>query len=752
MSAMRKLIRRHWDRAQQSLHSNVADCRRLTLYILGIVIPLFENPIMKPTLFLAFCALALSLIAPGSGQAAQLNIPSTHPRLWFGNAARLQQGRDYFATTPFTPAGADIQYERALRGLLVNNVADCDLAADYFLAWQASAGPGGFRDDTRQQGEELMLMFDWCYARFTPAERATLITRWNGYMDREMSDNLGNQGDEANNYWSGRTRILLMWGITSFGENTRAQEFIDQALDTRMGSWFPTWYQNFGRGGVFPEGGDYGIVSLSYPLIPFVSAADFGYDAFAQTPYFTEAIYALIYGTTPGTTTITGLTTFGMSLFPFNDDEHFYEGGAINVRQYLGDFARYFGARAPTTGNARHMRAWLAQSNAGRRWLFDALGGSGNTNDLNTMPLDYYAPGAAVFDMRTSHDANATQVHLQLGTPGGVSHRHLDAGSFQIWRKGRWLTRESTGYSDRLVAYGQPSGSNITIDSSEAPAQNTLLFEGQTTGIWIGNGPQPIPPSGNPDPDQPRRLPEVKRLQHEAQFGYIATDYSEAYRNGLDTRADWPYADKAWREFLFIRPLQALIILDRLRGSSDSQRPFYLSANWLWTGPHVPAAQVRRSFIMHFETQPVATGNRLAATIGNQTSELITLLPTSPVFRVINEDVPGDEQSGQHRLELDSVGSAESYFLNVVTGYDSGEAAITASLTDNGSSWTLVLTHPTRGNASIVFNKGMTSTGGSVSIGGSAAEPLRETVQGITVTPEGPVWEEAYLFRNGFEP
>ncbi len=706
---------------------------------------------MKMRRTFGFCILAFALTTSSVGNAVNLNIPATHPRLWFGNPARLQQARDYFATIAFTPAGDDINYERALRGLLINNAADCGLAADFFLAWEASAGPGGFRDDTRQSGEDLLLMFDWCHASFSAGEIATLVTRWNGYMDREMADDLGNQGDEANNYWSGRTRNMLMWGIASFGENPRAQEFIDQALDTRMGVWFPTWYQGFGQGGVFPEGGDYGVVSLSYPLIPFVSAADYGYDPYLQAAYFREAIYALIYGSTPGPSTISGLPAGGVSFFPFNDDEHFYENGAINTRNYLGDFARYFGARDAASGNARHARAWLTMSNAGRRWLFDALGGSGNVADLSDLPLDYYAPGAQVFDMRTGHNANAMQVHLQLGTPGGTLHRHWDAGSFQVWRKGRWLTRESTGYSDRLVAYGQPSGSSNTIDSSEAPAQNVLLFEGATTGIWIGSGPQSIPPQGNPDPDQPRRLPEVKRLQHAPQFAYVATDYSEAYRNGLDTRADWPYADDAWREFLFIRPLQALVILDRTRGSSDSQRPFYLSANWLWQGPHVTGAQVRRSFIMHFETAPIATGNRLAASIGTQTSELITMLPTNPVFRVINEDVPGDEQSGQHRLELDSIGTADSYFLNVVTGYDSGEPAMVAALVDNGSSWTLTLTHPVRGSASIVFNKGMNSVGGSVRIGDGAIEPLRETVQGISVTASGPVWEVEYLFRDGFE-
>mgnify|MGYP000706359854 CR=1 FL=1 len=110
--------------------------------------------------------------------------------------------------------------------------------------------------------------------------------------------------------------------------------------ETRFGTWFPTWYQDFGRGGVFPEGGDYGVVSLSYPLIPFASAADFGLDPYAQTPYFREAIYAMLYGTTPGPTTLSGSFSGGHLLFPFNDDENLHGGGVINARQYLGDFAR----------------------------------------------------------------------------------------------------------------------------------------------------------------------------------------------------------------------------------------------------------------------------------------------------------------------------------------------------------------------------------------------------------------------------
>lgn len=685
------------------------------------------------------------LLCAAAAPAANLQIPSAHPRLWYANAARLAQAQTYFGTAPFTPAGSDIQFERALRGVLTGNSADCDAAVAHLVAWTFENN-GGRRDGLRQQGEELLVIYDWCHHRLAPAQVQTLVARWNGYMDLEIADGFANEGAEANNYFWGRVRNELMWGIASFGENPRAQEFIDHALDTRFSNWFSGFYQDFGRGGVFPEGADYGVVSLSYPILPFASAADFGFDPYAQTPYFREAIYALLYGTTPGPTTLSGSFSGGALLFPFNDDETLHDGGTLNARQYLGDFARFMGARAPASGNARHARAWLAITNAGRRWMFDALGGSGSAADFADLPLDYYAPGAGVLDSRSSHDANAMQVHLQLNTPGHIEHRHQDGGSFQVWRKGRFLTRESAGYADFLRGF---MGSGANIDTGHPLAHNTLLFEAWNTGRWVGTGPIVIPPGGD-RLENPRDLPRVMRLQHEPAFSFVAVDYSDAYRNMPDSRVDWPYADKAWREFVFIRPLQALVILDRTRGSSDSLLPWYNGGGWLLDGPNIPAAQVRRTFVMHFETQPVAAGNRLSAALGTQTAELITLLPAAPTFRVVHEDVPGDEQAGQYRLELDAVGSVDSYFLNVVTGYDAGEAPLGAILTEDASSWTLALTHPQRGSASLTLVKGVASSGGSLTIG-AITTPLRADVQGITVTSERPVWAGDGLFANGFE-
>ena len=702
----------------------------------------------------------LLFILPAIAQAVSLNIPAGHPRNWYGNTARLTQARNYHQTTPFTPAGepTTLNFGRALRGLLTNNNTDCDQAVGHLAAWEAPAGIGGFRDATRQQGEALLLIYDWCHHRLSANQIATLVARWNGYMDRDNGDDFANEGSEANNYFWGRVRNNLLWGIASYGENPRAQEFIDNALETRLGDWFSSWYQDFGRGGVFPEGADYGSVTLSYPIVPFQSAADFGYDPYAQTPYFREAIYALIYGTTPGPTRTTGVPPSGNVLFPFNDDATFFEGSPINVRTYYGDVARYFGQRNAASGNARHMRAWLAATNAGRSWMFDALGGSGQASDLTALPLDYFAPGAAVFYTRSGHDANASALHLQLGTPGGVQHRHRDAGNFQFWRKGRWITRESTGYSKPLAAFG----GNGTIDTEHHVAHNGLLFQGRTTGRWIGTGPVVYPPGQHQD-DQPDGLPEVVRVHHDPEFGYVATDFSRSYRNTDGRRVDWPYADKAVREFLFLRRFNALVILDRMRASGDSQLPFYFTANWINTiegtgtpdplAVHVAATAVVRTFLMHFETPPATTANRASAVVGEQVAELITLLPASPAYRVINEDVVGAELYGQHRLELDSSGSVESYFLNVVHGRDVGATALAASLTDNGGSWTLTLSDPQQGSVSVLLQKGMSSSGGSVAFGATAPVALNPGVQGIQVTNDGPVWASLadLIFADDFQ-
>jgi len=108
-------------------------------------------------------------------------------------------------------------------------------------------------------------------------------------------------------------------------------------------------------------------------------------------------------------------------------------------------------------------------------------------------------------------------------------------------------------------------------------------------------------------------------------------------------------------------------------------------------------------------------------------------VPASSTRQSITEGAPS---VGQYRLEVTDSGSAQSYFLHVLQARAATDANLSPSVTDNGSSYAVTLD----GTHSLVFNKGMTSTGGSITIGGSTTS-LRTTVQPISYTDDGPIWQ-----------
>ncbi|NLA67473.1 MAG: hypothetical protein GX856_04380, partial [Gammaproteobacteria bacterium] len=182
-------------------------------------------------------------------------------------------------------------------------------------------------------------------------------------------------------------------------------------------------------------------------------------------------------------------------------------------------------------------------------------------------------------------------------------------------------------------------------------------------------------------------------------------------------------------------------VLDRVKSGSDSLDPIYNSE---YTGPRMAGNQVRKTFVLHAtgtgssgSGNPFTVGNATAtAAVGSQRMDLRTLVPAAPAYRVISEG----GTVGQYRLEYDVSGTEMSYLLNVVSARDAAEAAVSVTMNDLGDSWQIQLSHPQKGSATVVLRKGETTAGGSVRVGGGAAQPLREDVQGMLLTADGPVW------------
>lgn len=262
-------------------------------------------------------------------------------------------------------------------------------------------------------------------------------------------------------------------------------------------------------------------------------------------------------------------------------------------------------------------------------------------------------------------------------------------------------------------------------------AHNAALFEGRGQ-IWIRRG-----------------WARVLRLQSAPDYGYAAVDMAESYRAPAHeswlAEDDWPFAEVAIREFIYLRALDALVILDRMKSGSDSLDPVY---DVSYEGPRMAGTQVRKSFVLHATgtganesgTPFVLGAAQATATVGDQRLDLRTLLPANPAYRVIAEG----GRVGQFRLEYDVSGSEISYLLNVVDVRDATAAPIDASVSDLGDAWQLTLTHPANGSATLVLRKGETSTGGSVRIGQGSVQPLLERVQAMAITGHGPAWDDAW--------
>ena len=635
-----------------------------------------------------------------------LVIPKARPRLWW-NAERLERARRWYARNRFSPRD-DRPVDLALHHVLTREARSARTLIDWVMDMAFEVG-GVASDKARWHGEAVILAYDWCYDQMTAAERATLIPRWNGYIETLDAKSWGGPGMEANNYFLGYFRNALEWGIATFHENPRAAAILDRALTARWRDAFLPWAAGPGKGGIPHEGSQYGRLALSYFTIPFVTARLLGRDMWKETPYFQELIYYFIYSLTPGKTVNVlpnkpaAKPTPQYETFPFNEDEFWGAGNTaatLEVGTFLAPLVEEWEGR-PIAGL---IQRYLDLTEAVPSRYAAAVAKKVAPGRFDRLPLDYYAPGIRYFYVKDSWQPSAMVVKMHLGLPVGVGHDHHDAGSFQIWRGGRWLTRETVSYTETVAGW------------NNGPRQDARLPIGHNVVLFGGRGM--VQRRAGP--------PVVARLESRQHHAFAAVDLTPSYRlrAGLDVaREGNPHVDTLVRELLYVRPLQALMVLDRMRAA----------------GP----AGVVKSFLLHFETPPRVDAPRsMLAPNGDQALRVLTLEPTNVTTRVVTEGSP----VGLYRLEVDTVGApAESYFLHVLAAREAGVSELTAELRDRGDTFEVTLRHATKGTAVALFGKGMASRGGAFGFapaGGGAprAAPLGDGVQAISIGEAGPIW------------
>ncbi len=647
---------------------------------------------------------------PGGGPDG-LTIPAGHPRLWL-TPDRLAQAKTWYAAHPFTPSPSD-PLQSAFAYQLTGKAAYAQNAVTQLMNFTISSGElSGVASDNYRWADWVPVVYDWCYDQMTPSQRSTFQARYDNYTTTEMGKDWGGPGMPSNNYYWGVWRNELSWGIATWGDDPNAQSYLDDALVTRWRDDFLPWAAGPGAGGVPQEGTQYGRYMLQYPTVPLATAAAEGRNLSAETDFYAQAAYYLIYSTSPSP--VTSLASGGGSyyqLFPFNEDEASYGFPAAADSNYA-DFMAALAGDLGGTAVAGYARQWLATTGATPDDWVAAADAGGPARSFASLPTDYYAPGPGYFYVRDGWTAGAASVNFQLGGLDGIGHAHQDDGTFQLLRNGQWLTKESTGYGSSIVGF---NGSGTEAVGSTL-AHNGVLVNGagEASNYARGN-------------------PTVTRLETQPHYAFASVDLTQAYRS-TDSRFDNTAVGSVVRDFVYVRDLDAMVILDRVTSTSASNS---------------------KTFLLHFPKAPTISGNTVLGVNGGQALRLTTLTPSgqsAPTLKVINEtpSSPDNSTDYQYRLEVTTAGGQTlTYLLNVLQARDATAPDLQVGMTEDASSFTITLTDPATGKTAVVkLAKGATSAGGSFGYapsGTPSPTPLAAGVQQIRADANGVVWAQPGL-------
>jgi len=640
--------------------------------------------------------------------AVILNVPAGHPRLWW-TPARIQTAQAWWANHSFVPGAWDGDpYGNALAYVMTGNTTYGNAAVELLMSFSIpdyeikSEGSDNYR-----WADWVPVVYDWCHDLMTPTQISTFMARYNYYTGEMIKKEWGGWGFYGNNYFWGYLRGELEWAIATYYENPWAQTFLYDALVTRWQNgaqpYFagqvtsPPWFGGgTGKGGVPPEGSVYGLAMLQYPDVPFTTLELMGYNIFSQTNWYKEAVFYTIY-----TTSLTPINSI-WTQFSFGPDQRGLQANA-NYQKYNGDFMTMMAEAYAGLPISQYAQQWLNNVNPGVSPYIAALNPGGSTLPFSNLPLDYYASGPGWLYTKNTWASSGTSVLLQLGEGGYSDHLHQDAGTFQIYSGNQQVAPEHMAYDPTWFLDGTPCATT--------GAHNGILYNGQGEVILS-------PPVGQVGP------PVVLAVQSDPNFAYAAVDISQVYHAGV-AELDNTYAGHTVREFIFIKPLQTLFVVDRLESTS---------------------ASVTKSFLLHTTQNPVIV-DRNHVTMVNGDQELwLTTLNSGSSYSVV------DEGDGIYRLQDNTAGSLNDVMLHAIqVGPANGSAVNVSIASQDANTWTITFTSASRGTATLVLEKGVFSLGGSFGYAASGTpqvSPLASNVETMTVTDNGPVWDSSTIITG----
>ncbi len=442
------------------------------------------------------------------------------------------------------------------------------------------------------------------------------------------------------------TRTWVVDGLVGCGAqgvseplSARACALLDRGMRAFYGVQLVKARRNSGffaqAGGNLPDGIGYGLGSSGYWLQTLHALGNVGGQVDVYAPWVWHNLQAMqIQALTPRRL---GLATFGdldsYDNFGVEPNSHpllAYGGGLIAMHMGLLERA----GESQKASHARwHLDNLFPDDAYGGNWamLLFAHDGIVPRNDNAGVATSFYDAAMGMFYDRTSWSKDASFFTFRAGW-SGVDHAHEDVGSFQLYRKGVWLTHEALGYD----------GPSAQAEGHNVPALE-IGFEGRDNRVG----------QFRLEPAAPAR---ILRATTERRYAFVAADLLGAYTSG---RYHSFLYDAVDRQVFWLKATQTntddrLVIYDRIASKPGAKKGV-------------------RAWQMHLNAKPDIQGARATFEAGSRV-DVQVVLPADVTLQYEppagkHSQYPGERYTGRLLAEATS-NNDELQYLTVVRASD----------------------------------------------------------------------------------
>lgn len=543
-----------------------------------------------------------------------------------------------------------------------------------FLGMSGAALAGNY---VRANAIDLVIFYDWLFPALSPDRRASFLAQLNEMFNQTLVVRASTQdkpirsgdSDETVGVYFGLACLFLatqeenptantLWNMPSVGgldptaaDRTTMRNAIRQ-------------YVEMADGGEWIEGGEYNVgttllLARGYAAVRTATQGDHFPEVAALLPRLAER---QVYFTSPDLT----------QKIQWGDDQ--------NPRGFVGRLFLWVQNSGVMAGLTQGTREGLAVQRLVLD-LFDKYGVTGYqsaepwgqffylfnpyaTADSRRgkLPKSWYAPGQGVSVWQDGWGESDSQLFIHF-PPGQltVDHQVSYWGDFQLFRKGHWALTHPISYGTTQYAR----------DANWADGVNSVIIAGLSSPPWLGSSEVPYK--------------RVKARQGGDNFLYVSGIQGGPYLPAPYYDRPPVYLHESRRSILYLsspgKESDTLVVHDRINAQNPSalekfsRYPAYLQAL-------VNSAPALKQWVIHTPSVPSLLPGRIAwTTTGNQSAQVLTLLPASQTRTVLDESVIYGEGSGspivasERNWQVRVVpGSASQWdtFLNVVSVSDPG--------------------------------------------------------------------------------